>query len=71
MIESKRNLYDFKICIKCGKEKEETGHTLSYLELREIGCNKGKPFACLPICDDCYYELFKKRLRKKKKSEAQ
>ena len=65
-MKSKFNIYNFKRCIRCNAKKEEEGYTLSYLELQEIGCNKGKPFATLPVCDDCYYELFEKRNKKRK-----
>ena len=60
----KHNLHNFKRCIRCGVKKEEEGYTLSYLELRKIGCNKGKPFAMLPVCDNCYYEFNEKSLKR-------
>ncbi len=64
-----RNTYDFSKCIKCGNDREENSYTLSYLELQQIGCNKGKPFATLPVCDSCYYEYYDYLKKKRYKKE--
>lgn len=56
------NPYDFKTCIRCGKPRK-LDYTLSAYNLRKIDCFIKGDWACLPVCQSCYYEHLDYKLK--------